>query len=264
MAMRANCIRTSTKQRMVHVHESNPQSMHEAPTLNALLIQNEVRQAFGWSEADDAESALQLQRFLQHHDRWSFLHREKTLKRVTKQLLNAQRVIIIGAGVEENELKPYAQPGDVFVAADGAVGALQGYSQLACIVSDLDGGDYLDAAAKQGQTIVVHAHGDNVQQWQKTLASWEQCTPSPPLILTHQVNQVIPGMHNFGGFTDGDRALCFVLSLGCDPKTIELVGFSLNRVGQWSGVTVAETKLKKLEWMERIVSELGFGHFIKK
>ena len=238
--------------------------MQEAPTTNALLIQNEVRQAFGWSEADDAESALQLQRFLQHHDLWAPPHREKALRRVKKQLLNAQRVIIIGAGVEGNELEPYTQPGDVFVAADGAVGALQGYSQLACIVSDLDGGDYLDAAANQGQTIVVHAHGNNMPEWKKTLPQWEQSASTPALILSHQVNQSIPGMHNFGGFTDGDRALCFVLSLGCEAKNIELVGFSTNRVGQWSGITVVETKLKKLEWMERIVSELGFGHFIKK
>jgi len=264
MAMRANRIRTSTKQRMVHVHESNPQSMHEAPTPNAFLIQNEVRQAFGWSEEDDIGSALQLQLFLQHHPFWGPLHRENALRQLEKQLLNAKRVIIIGAGVERNELAPYDESGDVFVAADGAVGALLDYSQLACIVSDLDGGDYLDAAAKQGQTVVVHAHGDNSERWKTILASWEQYTLSPHLILSHQVDQTIPGMHNFGGFTDGDRALCFVLSLGVDPEHIKLIGFTLNRVGQWSGVTVPETKLKKLKWMERIVSELGFGHFIKK
>tara|TARA_B110000305_G_scaffold200430_1_gene227641 strand:- start:982 stop:1698 length:717 start_codon:yes stop_codon:yes gene_type:complete len=238
--------------------------MHEAPTTNAFLIQDEVRQAFGWSEADDIESAVELQLFLQHHRHWAPLHREHTLLRVEKQLLTAQRVIIIGAAIEEKELVSYNQHGDVFVAADGAVGALQEYSQLVCIVSDFDGGDFLDAAAKQGQTIVVHAHGDNKQQWKESLASWGQFTPPPSLILSHQVNQTILGMHNFGGFTDGDRALCFVLSLGVRPQNIELAGFSLNRVGQWSGVTVAETKLKKLEWMERIVSELGFGHFIKK
>ena len=238
--------------------------MHEAPTLNAFLIQDEVRQAFAWSEVDDAESALQLQLSLQNHQQWSPLHRENTLRRVKTQLLNAQRIIIIGAGVEEKEFAPYNQPGDIFVAADGAVGALQGYSQLACIVSDLDGGDYLDAAAKQGQTVVVHAHGDNSERWKTILASWEQYALSPHLILSHQVNQDISGMHNFGGFTDGDRALCLVLSLGVNPENIELIGFTLNRVGQWSGITVAETKLKKLEWMERIVSELGFGHFVKK
>ena len=241
-----------------------PQSMHAAPTPNALSIQDEVRQAFGWSVEEDVESALQLHLLLQHHQLWSLLHRENALQRVRKQLLDAQRVIIIGAGVEENELTRFNQPGDVFVAADGAVGALPEYSQLACIVSDLDGGDYLDAAAKQGQTIVVHAHGDNMQQWEKTLASWEQFTPFPQIILSHQVNQAIPGMYNFGGFTDGDRALCFTLSMGVDSENVELIGFSLDRVGQWSGITVAETKLKKLKWMDRIVSELGFGHFIKK
>ena len=243
---------------------SNPQSMHEAPTPDAFLIQDEVRQAFGWSEADDIESAVDLQHSLQHHRHWSPAQRQSTLLRIEKQLRSAQRVIVIGAAIEQNELVSYSRPGDIFVAADGAVGALSEYSQLACIVSDLDGGDFLDAAAKQGQTVVVHAHGDNKQQWRETLSSWEQCAPTPSLILSHQVNRAIPGMHNFGGFTDGDRALCFVLSLGVQAKNVELVGFSINRVGRWSGVTVAETKLKKLEWMERIVSELGFGHFIKK
>ena len=67
---------------MVHVHESNPQSMHEAPTPNAFLIQDEVRQAFGWSEVDDIESAVDLQLLLEHHPHWSPLQREHTLQRV--------------------------------------------------------------------------------------------------------------------------------------------------------------------------------------
>jgi len=238
--------------------------MHDAPTLNAFHIQNEVRQSFGWSEADDVESAIQLQNHLEEHEDWSPANREKAFERVKKQLLNAERVVVIGAAVEENEIKHFNQSGDVFIAADGAVGAVENYSQLACIVSDLDGGAYLDAAASKGQTIIVHAHGDNLLQWKKTLAVWEQYPSAPSLILSHQVTKAISGMYNFGGFTDGDRALCFALSLGVSPERIQLIGFSINRIGQWSGITNVDNKLQKLVWMERIVSELKFGHFIKK
>ena len=238
--------------------------MHEAPTLSAFRIQNGVRQSFGWSEADDADSAIRLQQHLKEHSHWAPPNREKTFDEVKKQLLNAERVIVIGAAVEDDEIKIFNQPGDVFIAADGAVGAVENYAQLACVVSDLDGGTYLDIAASKGQTIVVHAHGDNLLQWQQTLALWEQYPSVPSLILSHQITTSVPGMHNFGGFTDGDRALCLALSLGVVPEKIQLIGFSINRIGQWSGITDAGKKFKKLRWMERIVSELNFGHFIKK
>ena len=235
--------------------------MHEAPTPDSLHVQDLVRQAFGWSESDDAESALQLRAALQDHQHWGAFQRKEALADVKIRLLKASKVVIIGAAVSVEDLHSYDENA-VFVAADGAVGALSGYSQLACVVSDLDGANYLEHAAAHGQTIVVHAHGDNVSYWREKIQSWDQFDSVPPLILSHQVNQTIPGMHNFGGFTDGDRALCFALSLGVENDKIELVGFNLSRVGQWSGVTNGERKIRKLEWMGRIVSDLGFGHFI--
>ena len=66
-----------------------------------------------------------------------------------------------------------------------------------------------------------------------------------------------PGAHNFGGFTDGDRAVCFALAMGVKKENIALVGFSLNAVGRWSATTVPEQKLKKLGWMYRILEMLG-------
>ena len=237
--------------------------MHEAPTPSALHVQDLVRQAFEWSESDDIESALQLQSALHNHEQWNNSLREKAFREVKAQLLSAVRIVVIGAAVSAEKLRSYDEE-TVFVAADGAVGALDDYSQLACVVSDLDGANYLDDAAAHGQIIVVHAHGDNMVQWQNKIPKWSQFDLPPPLILSHQVNQIIPGMYNFGGFTDGDRALCFILSLGVDAEKIELVGFNLERVGQWSGVTNPEKKMQKLQWMGRIVSELGFGHFLNK
>ena len=235
--------------------------MHEAPTPSSLHVQDLVRQAFGWSESDDAESALQLQAALHNHEHWNESQRFEALAGVKNRLLKASKVVVIGAAVSVEELYSYDED-TVFVAADGAVGALSDYSKLACVVSDLDGANYLEDAAAQGQTIVVHAHGDNMERWREMVLTWNQFESIPSLILSHQVNQIIPGMHNYGGFTDGDRALCFILSLGVESSKIELVGFNLFKVGQWSGSTNTEKKIQKLEWMGRIVSELGFGHFI--
>ena len=237
--------------------------MHEAPTPSSLHVQDMVRQAFGWSEADDIDSALQLRDALHNHERWDSLHRENTLREVKDRVLKASRIVVIGAGVDVEDLHAY-DANTAFVAADGSVGALNDYSQLLCIVSDLDGGTHLDTAAAHGQTILVHAHGDNMEEWLDRIDKWNSFELPPSLILSHQVNQIIPGMHNFGGFTDGDRALCFLLSLGVEAQKIELVGFNLERVGQWSGVTNVQKKMQKLEWMGRIVTELGFGHFLNK
>jgi hypothetical protein len=41
--------------------------------------------------------------------------------------------------------------------------------------------------------------------------------------------------------------------MGVNPMNIELVGFSLNKVGMWSATTVPEQKLRKLVWMYRIL-----------
>jgi hypothetical protein len=78
---------------------------------------------------------------------------------------------------------------------------------------------------------------------------------SQEVILTHQTPNSIDGMHNPGGFTDGDRAVCIAFALGADA--VELVGFSTGDVGKWSGVTDVARKLTKLTWMKRILGILS-------
>jgi uncharacterized Rossmann fold enzyme len=62
-------------------------------------------------------------------------------------------------------------------------------------------------------------------------------------------------MHNPGGFTDGDRAVCIAFALGADE--VELVGFSIDEVGIWSGVTDKKRKLMKLKWMNKVLKLLS-------
>jgi len=60
------------------------------------------------------------------------------------------------------------------------------------------------------------------------------------------------------GFTDGDRAVCLAMMLGLKQEACELIGFSTNSIGQWSGVTNEALKLKKLAWMEKILNAHDF------
>ena len=84
-----------------------------------------------------------------------------------------------------------------------------------------------------------------------------QVEPSD-LILTHQTSGDIPGMHNPGGFTDGDRAVCFLLAVGVERQRISLLGTRTDIVGRWSGKTDEDRKMEKLAWMSRVLHMHGF------
>ena len=110
----------------------------------------------------------------------------------------------------------------------------------------------MDIAIEYNIPICLHAHGDNVERWKQALARWPN---EHPLILTHQTPNEIKGMYNPGGFTDGDRAACIALALGAE--NLELVGFSTDEVGKWSGHTEEKNKLIKLQWMKEVIDLLG-------
>ena len=97
--------------------------MHEAPLQSMITIQDEVRAAFGWSEQADVASANAMMDFLQNHGYWTMNRRKDTFAELKQKLQNAPRVVIFGAAVEKSEITESARIGDVYVAADGAVGA---------------------------------------------------------------------------------------------------------------------------------------------
>lgn len=234
-----------------------PTNMHEAVDQRLVDIQDEVRDAFGWGLEEDllaAEALVQrTYELVAAVPSWSQEGRLASLDALRATLFAAERVTVLGAAATEEEARRVAQQEGVIIAADGSVGALRVRNRLACVVSDFDGGVHLHSAAKEGVPIVAHSHGDNVQRFTRALSEWSQFDTPPSLILTHQTPAQCQGAHNFGGFTDGDRAVCFALAMGVNLMNIDLVGFSLNTVGMWSATTVPEQKLKKLAWMYRIL-----------
>jgi uncharacterized Rossmann fold enzyme len=132
------------------------------------------------------------------------------------------------------------------VAADGAANRLYGEGiRPAAIVTDLDGAtEAFIAMNRAGTVIVVHAHGDN----RDLLRFWVPLFPGP-LVGTTQA-QPFGRIHNFGGFSDGDRAVFLALAL--DAAEVALVGFYLD------DPAVNPLKRKKLLWARNLLGLAGY------
>ena len=225
-------------------------------------MQGEVRAAFGWALEDDLSSARALSATMSSEapfavTEWTPKAREASLRDLAVRCQAAARVVVVGAAATVEDVSAAAGPGTVFVAADGAAGAVRGDLPLVAVVSDLDGGSHLHTAAQRGVVVVLHAHGDNRAAWESHLNLWAAWSQPPELVLTHQVPETIEGMHNPGGFTDGDRAVCLLRWMGVSDDHLTFVGFAMDRVGAWSGTTDPARKLEKLTWMAEVLDRLG-------
>jgi hypothetical protein len=136
--------------------------------------------------------------------------------------------------------------GTVF-AADAASLVLRGSGiRPDAVFTDLDGAtDEYPVMNREGTVMVIHAHGDNIP----LLRFW---TPQfrSPVVGTTQA-EPFPPLHNFGGFTDGDRAVFAADHLGADR--IILAGFDLD------DQDVDFVKKGKLQWARRLLSLIGYA-----
>jgi len=144
----------------------------------------------------------------------------------------------------------------LMAAADGATEVLLRKGLVPDVVfTDLDG-DFraIMDVSKRGLPVVVHAHGDNVDK----LANVELLRG--PLVGSTQV-EPRPLVYNFGGFTDGDRALFVLYHAGY--REAVLVGFDFNNPCKCPGsakLLDVGVKAVKLAIARRLVSLLeGMG-----
>lgn len=228
-------------------------------SMDFVNIQDDVRQAFGWSYVEDVKSARGLRDACNQYELgqecgWSSDQRHGHLHSLKDRLNSAACIVLVGAAAISDELCREWPRDTEFIACDGAVGACLPHVNPLCVVTDLDGGPHLDLAAAQHVTMVVHAHGDNTELWKECLQRWQvhQC----PLILTHQTHEDFEDMLNPGGFTDGDRALCLLVALEIPLEKVVLVGYKEDAVGPWSGQTDPIRKLEKLTWMAKILDAI--------
>lgn len=167
-----------------------------------------------------------------------------------------EKVIVFGAGPS---LKPnladlkHVDLGEfTLISADGATTALLEEGLVPdIIVTDLDGRmDDLIKANQQGALMVVHAHGNNPEQIEKY-------TPQLANVLGTTQSKPLASVYNFGGFTDGDRAVFLAMALGA--RVIVLSGMDFgktvthySRPDQEDG-PADKIKEKKLQWAKKLV-----------
>jgi uncharacterized Rossmann fold enzyme len=135
----------------------------------------------------------------------------------------------------------------VVFAADAAAEVLGAHDiRPDAVFTDLDGAtDMLLEMNESGTIVVIHSHGDNMP----LLRHWVPRFKGPVVATTQSVP--LPHVHNFGGFTDGDRAVFAADELGADQITI--IGFDLD------DVNVDPMKRGKLFWARKLLAAIGYA-----
>ena len=211
----------------------------------------EILDDFGFSRKNDEESAKLLDEILSTEGCL-------TLEDLKGFVDFSDKFIIFGAGpslkehvlfLKENyDLRDY-----VLVAADGATTALIEQKIAPDIVAtDLDGNlDDIMLANVRGANIAIHAHGDNIEK----IAG---LTPFFTSVLGTTQAQPVGNLYNFGGFTDGDRALFLAVALNAGQITLAGMDFG-DIVTRYSRPNIEsdtaeadEFKKKKLIYAERL------------
>ncbi|MCP8308100.1 MAG: DUF115 domain-containing protein [archaeon] len=168
-------------------------------------------------------------------------------------------VLVFGAGPSlEDDINGIEKAGlldrFIIITADGATSALLKIANKVphIIVTDLDGRfEDLLSANKRGSFMVVHGHGDNIPQ----LLDY---VPKLTKILGTTQVEPRPRVYNFGGFTDGDRAVFLSIAMGA--KMISLAGMDLGKtIGKYSKqyVSSPERKLLKLKFCKKLLEWLA-------
>ena len=212
----------------------------------------EIVNDFSYSFEDDEKAAEILNKLVQKNNSCFAIDK-------LEDLIKDREIVIFGAASSleasilehKNKLKDRLK-----IAADGATSALLKHDIMPdIIVTDLDGNisDQINANL-QGSLIVVHAHGDNIDKLKKYVLKFKS-----KLIGTTQSNpESYDNIYNFGGFTDGDRAV--YLADHFNARAIDLIGFEFNNeVGKYSFTKNKDKalKLKKLKWCKYLIDSLN-------
>ena len=217
---------------------------------------------FGFERKDDEKTAQVLDDLL-------FNQECLTLEDLHEKVDFSTKFIIFGAGPslkehikkikEEYDLTEY-----VLIAADGATTALVEEKIVPDIIAtDLDGKiDDILYSNTEGACLIIHAHGNN-------LDSILKYTPFFDNVLGTTQAQAHGNLYNFGGFTDGDRAMFLAIALGVSELTLAGMDFG-DVVTKYSRPNIEndtakadEIKTKKLAYAEEFTKWIADNEDVK-
>lgn len=191
----------------------------------------EILDEFGYDREKDRRSAQVLSRHLEN----------SAMDELT--LLTDESITVVG---DAPSLEPSRVPGEAtVVSADGASERLaEAGVNSDVVVTDLDGApSHAAETSHEGTVVVVHAHGDNIDAVERWLPEFDTSN----VVGTTQADPRRFGMlKNYGGFTDGDRAVFLADEFGADE--IGLLGFDFEEA--------TGEKLEKLRWARRLIREV--------
>ena len=209
-----------------------------------------ILKEFKYDEKKDKESAIVLNSIL----------KKSNVNNEISNLIKNEVVFVIGSGPSLSTAIPKLKKlkKSIKIAADSSVKPLVENGIIPDIViTDLDGDENSLGEIANKSIFVVHAHGDNIDKlrFSKKFKKCIGTTQSKPFSK----------IQNFGGFTDGDRAVFLANHFGA--KKIILFGMDFGkRIGRHSNTKKSEREIKLmklnkgeslLEWLSTITkSEL--------
>lgn len=208
---------------------------------------NQILLDFDFSKKEDEKSAVLLSKLLDG---------KKLVKpEDLNNIISGKNVYVFGAaGSLQDDVKKVKKEKAVFISADPATSLLMEKNIMPdIIVTDLDGVVEDEVKAnKKGAIAMIHAHGNNIDRLERYVPMFDG-----KIIGTTQ-SKPFDNIYNFGGFTDGDRAVCLADHFGA--KKIFLAGFDFEDVGKYS--KSKELKMKKLGWAKRIIEKIDNVYFV--
>jgi 2-amino-4-hydroxy-6-hydroxymethyldihydropteridine diphosphokinase len=205
-----------------------------------------IRDSLGFSEKADRESRDLLLSLLSDDSL------EARLQKVEASI-KGKSVVVFGAGPslvsDLHGLKGCISEKDsALIAADGAADALKDFQlQPDLVVSDLDSCS-LETLQSSARTafLFVHAHGNNMNLV-RTIIPQIKATN---IFGTTQVESA-GSVHNYGGFTDGDRA-CYIAA-SFSPASVTLAGMDFGKKEGNYSISKYHSEINpkrplKLEW----------------
>jgi uncharacterized Rossmann fold enzyme len=200
-------------------------------------IYQEILDDFSFDRGSDEEAAFLLSKLIED--------RSINIQRLSDLIYRKQVTICGNAPLLEDELRSTDVSGRMVMAADGATSILLKNCIFPdVVVTDLDGCmEDIISADERCAIIVVHAHGDNIP-------AMKQYVPSLKNVIGSTQSKPIKNVHNFGGFTDGDR--CVFLAKEFNADRVELIGFD------FKDPNVSEVKRRKLQWAEKLINMCEF------
>lgn len=161
-----------------------------------------------------------------------------------------REVTVFGLGRNlEKEMEERTVEGTL-MAADGATELLMEEGMWPdIIVTDLDGDiESIIEANEEGALAIILAHGDNMQAVRKYVPQFSG------MITPTSQSRPPRGLYNFGGFTDGDRAVVTARHFGAER--IKLIGFDFEDPRPIEGKDLV-IKRKKLRWARKIIVDMN-------